>query len=121
MTHKLPTVLAFALMAACDGGGDQTGVSADPTPTPVPPGAVYVSDNIFTPATISTDRQSTITWTWRGTAGHNVTFEDGQGSSPTQVNGDHQRAFGAAGTFRYRCTIHSSNFNSGMVGAVVVP
>lgn len=51
---------------------------------------------------------------------HNVTFEDGQGSSTTKMSGTHDRAFPGTGTFRYRCTIHSTSFTSGMVGAIVV-
>ena len=61
-----------------------------------------------------------MTWTWRGSGTHNVTFEDNQNSSLTQTSGTHSRTFGATGTVRYRCTIHSSNFTSGMVGSVVV-
>ena len=63
---------------------------------------------------------TTAIWTWKGASQHNVTFEDGQTSSSTKSTGTHQRAFSASGTFRYRCTIHSSNFDSGMVGSVVV-
>jgi plastocyanin len=81
---------------------------------------VDVVDNSFIPETVTTSRGSTVTWTWRGGAQHNVTFEDGTGSSATQTTGTLDRTFSAAGTFRYRCTIHSSSFTIGMVGAVVV-
>jgi plastocyanin len=55
--------------------------------------------------------------------GHNVTFEDGQDSSTTKTSGTQTRTFPtvtASTTFRYRCTIHSSSFTSGMVGQIVV-
>ena len=79
-----------------------------------------VVDNSFIPETVTTSRGSTVTWTWRGSAQHNVTFEDGNGSSPSQTSGTLDRTFAAAGTFRYRCTLHSGNFTTGMVGSVVV-
>jgi plastocyanin len=79
-----------------------------------------VNDDFFDPASITVTSGSTVTWTWLGGNTHNVTFEDGQGSSGTQTSGTHSRTFAAAMTFRYRCTIHSSNFSSGMVGQVVV-
>lgn len=82
--------------------------------------AVDVRDNSFSPAAITVDAGSPVTWTWRGAAGHNVTFEDGQGSSATQAAGTHQRTFAAPGSYRYRCTIHSTSFAAGMVGAVTV-
>jgi plastocyanin len=61
-----------------------------------------------------------VTWTWEVNAEHNVTFEDGNQSSPTQSSGDHQRNFPNAGSFRYRCTLHSADFASGMSGRIVV-
>ncbi len=83
-------------------------------------GAVNVCDSFFAPAASPISAGAAVTWTWRGQLGHNVTFEDGQGSSATQTSGLHSRSFSGAGTFRYRCTIHSSDFNSGMVGSVTV-
>jgi plastocyanin len=112
MTRISLSSLAFLILVGC-GNSDP----ASPTAT----NAVEVRDNVFTPGTITVGTQIAVTWTWRGSDTHNVTFEDGQGSSGTQVSGTHGRAFAAAGTFRYRCTIHSTSFISGMVGSVVVP
>ncbi|MGE0554079.1 MAG: plastocyanin/azurin family copper-binding protein [Gemmatimonadales bacterium] len=111
---------SMVLAAAC--GSDPTGRTGSPTPPPPPvaTNAADVRDNRFDPVAVSVGASSTVTWTWRGINTHNVTFEDGQGSSTTKTAGTHQRAFGSAGTFRYRCTIHSTNFDSGMVGSVVV-
>jgi plastocyanin len=81
---------------------------------------VDVKDNFFDPSSITVTGGTTVTWTWRGSGTHNVTFEDGQGSSLSQASGSHSRTFGTTGTVRYRCTIHSSSFTSGMVGSVVV-
>jgi plastocyanin len=119
MAHRLLRPVALLLFVAC-GGGD-AGMSTRPTPTPpTASNAVDVRDNLFDPSAISAVVASAVIWTWRGSAQHNVTFEDDQGSSTTKASGSHQRAFAAAGTYRYRCTIHSSNFTSGMVGSVVV-
>jgi plastocyanin len=69
--------------------------------------------------TISAGR--TIGWTWSGT--HNITFEDDAAeptSSATINNGSHMRRFDEPGTYRYRCTRHSSDFEEGMVGSISV-
>jgi plastocyanin len=54
---------------------------------------------------------------------HNVTFEDGAPASGDRSSGTFQRDFGpaAAGTYRFRCTIHSTDFATGMVGRVIKP
>ncbi len=108
-------VAAAVLVLGCssDGGTGPCGSGGTAT-------SVGVCDNFFAPASSPITAGATVTWTWRGSAGHNVTFEDGQGSSATQNSGTHSRSFPGAGAFRYRCTIHSSDFNSGMVGSVTV-
>jgi plastocyanin len=113
MIRFLAVPLCAAATLACGG-------STGPDASPVATTAVDVRDNVFSPVVVTSGPQSSITWTWRGATGHNVTFEDGQGSSVTQVTGTHARTFVSAGTFRYRCTIHSTNFSSGMVGSVTI-
>jgi plastocyanin len=81
---------------------------------------VDVKDDFFDPASITVAMGATVTWTWRGGGTHNVTFEDGLGSSGNQSSGIHERTFATTGTRRYRCTNHSSSFTSGMTGSVVV-
>jgi plastocyanin len=75
----------------------------------------------FSPAVDTVAANTTVTWTWPSGGGvsHNVTFQDGP-ASPTQDTGTYQRTFSTPGTYQYRCTIHSSNFSSGMVGTIVV-
>ena len=112
--HRMVLVTTFAV--ACSGGGGGTapcGSGGSAT-------SVSVCDNFFAPASSPIAPGSAVTWTWRGATQHNVTFEDGQGSSATQTTGTHSRSFPSAGTFRYRCTIHSPDFNTGMVGSVTV-
>jgi plastocyanin len=81
---------------------------------------VDVRDNLFTPVNLDALSGATVIWTWRGSDQHNVTFEDGQSPSANKSSGTHQRTFSTAGTFRYHCTLHSTNFTSGMVGEVRV-
>jgi hypothetical protein len=111
---KLLVVLVCLAAGAASCGGDSTSdpvVQPPPAPPPPPPPP---------PAPPPPSRGSEVTWTWRGGTQHNVTFEDGNGSSSSQTSGTHDRTFSATGTFRYRCTLHSGNFTSGMVGSVVV-
>lgn len=116
-------LLSFlALGTACGGDSGPSGTPpAGPPPPPTPTNAVDVNDNFFTPAAASVGAGATVTWTWRGNNPHTVTFEDNQGSLPDpQTSGNHSRSVAAAGTFRYRCRVHSANFDSGMVGTLVV-
>lgn len=108
-------VLLAAIVLGC--GDDGTGPSCGSGGTAT---AVNVCDNFFAPAASPIGAGAGVTWTWRGGNQHNVTFEDGQGSSATQTSGTHTRSFSSVGPFRYRCTIHSPDFNSGMVGSVTV-
>ena len=83
--------------------------------------AVGSGGNNFNPAGVTVGIGDTVKWTWApGAINHNVTFQDGYPASPTQSTGTYIRVFTALGTYRYRCTIHSSDFGSGMVGTVTV-
>ena|SRR5437867_1858227 len=122
---RLLAVAAIALAVACGGS---TGTNPPPPPPPPPPPgstlSVSVTDNQFSPSNGTLLSGGTVTWTWNGANNsHNITFEDGQGSSGNQTTGLHQRTFStvtSATTFRYRCTNHSSAFGSGMSGQIVV-
>jgi plastocyanin len=105
------------LVLACSGETDGLPETCDPAGNPA---AVDVCDSFFAPDLSPIQVGSTVTWTWRGSLQHNVTFEDGEGSSGTKGSGAHDRSFADPGTFRYRCTIHSTSFESGMVGRVTV-
>ncbi|HSJ15769.1 MAG TPA: Ig-like domain-containing protein [Longimicrobiales bacterium] len=77
----------------------------------------------FLPSQVTVSAGKTVTWTWHGTQAHNVVFEDAATppvSSATQAAGTHTRTFTTPGTYRYRCTVHSTSFTEGMVGRVVV-
>lgn len=77
----------------------------------------------FSPSTTFAKAGSTVAWLWDGVDEHDVVFEDDPTqpvSSPLQRTGRHLRAFPIPGTYRYRCTVHSTDFATGMVGQVIV-
>lgn len=112
--------LAAVLGTAC-GGSTEPGsvVPPSPPPPPPPPNTVAVTSNQFSPTPLNVAKGTTVTWSFQGGT-HNVTFEDNQSSSSDKSSGSHERTFSGSGTFRYRCTIHSGDFATGMVGSVVV-
>ncbi len=72
----------------------------------------------FSPAALSVAVGDTVTWTWAGDRSHNVTANSGQAdtfSSATQTTGTFVKTFSIAGSFTYRCTLHS-----GMNGTINV-
>lgn len=101
-----------------------TGVTGSPvtfnataTEPPLPPpteASVDVDDNFFAPSTQRVAVGGTVTWTWVGSVGHNVTFSSGTNST-TQSTGTFDRDFPTAGSFAYQCTIHA-----GMTGTINV-
>lgn len=62
----------------------------------------------------------TVQWELDG-GQHNITFEDGTTSGPLS-DGTFERDFRGSqpGIYRYRCTLHSSDFLTGQVGEIVV-
>lgn len=115
--HRVALVAAVVLGCSSDNGTGPCGSGGTAT-------SVSVCDRFFAPALSPIVAGNPITWTWRGAEGHNVTFEDpGFTNSATKTSGTHTQDFPTAGTYRYRCTIHSSGFAPGsgqMVGSVTV-
>lgn len=88
----------------------------------------YVCHDGFQPSHVSAPIGSPVVWmpspdcTQPGDVGyrsHDVTFEDGGAVTPA-VWGLASRTFSASGTYRYRCTLHSTSFTEGEVGSVTV-
>lgn len=104
-------MLAAAALIGCSS--TPSGPNGDDPPGPT--AAVNVQDNRFTPATARVTPGGTVTWTWSGSAQHNVRFDDGQSSS-TQTSGTYARTFQTVGEYPYHCTIHGT----GMSGTVRV-
>lgn len=101
---------------ASGANGSPVVFSATGTPAMSPSAAaVSVEDNFFNPTSTNLAVGGTVTWTWAGSASHNVTFTAGSNSA-TQTSGMFARDFPSAGTFDYLCTVHGA----AMSGTVVV-
>lgn len=105
-------------------------VTAVPTPVPTaaptveptaapggPTASVDVFDNGFTLADLTIAKGTTVTWTDTGQRSHTVTGADGTfGSDGVLTSGKtYSHTFDSAGTFAYKCLIHSD-----MQGTVTV-
>jgi plastocyanin len=75
----------------------------------------------FTPTTQTLASKKPVTFIWAG-GPHNVTWEDNAPSSGDRSSGTYVRDFTTGfGAYRFRCTIHSLDYTSGMVGQINVP
>jgi plastocyanin len=82
---------------------------------------VSVRDNAFSPKVDSISVGDSVTFIWQGSQLHDLVFQDstvGNVSSP-QSTGSIKRGFTAPGIYLYRCTLHSTDFNTGeMIGTI---
>ena len=103
--YCIATVLMLAV-AGCGGssptGGGGGGGGGATT-------SVNVSLAGYNPEDVSVASGATVRWIWTDGAPHSVTFTNQQiASSIVKVGGDFQTAMpAAAGTYGYRCTVHS--------------
>jgi len=110
---RLLLALLIAPFAACDDEDTNAPPASD----------VTTSGSTFTPpALVLAANDSTASW-YITNGPHNVTWEDATPPSSNITTGTYQRTFVGANntTYRYRCTIHSTDFTTGMVGSVFVP
>jgi len=69
--------------------------------------AVDIVDSAFEPAVLQAGAGDTITWTWKGSAGHNVTaYQGATFVAATRSTGTFSQT-SPGGAVLYRCTIHS--------------
>ena len=127
----LRAAMGTIILAGCGGGGG-TGYGDGPTgPTPTNPGgtgpgvntnSVVIADQSFNPGAVIVPAGTTVTWQWNSCAdptggygacvAHNVTFDDGSNvASATQTTGTFSRTFGAVGTYKYHCSVHSTSMS----------
>jgi plastocyanin len=96
-------------------------VSPDPGSTPSVESMsgeaeVELEDFAFSPATLTIKVGTTVKWSNKDTASHDVVSDSGLWSSPTLKKGDDFFfTFTQTGTFTYHCSFHSS-----MKGTIVV-
>lgn len=123
---------AALTLAACLAGASCGGSGADTSTGPVQqhplgPDQVGVTNDAFSPSTITIKAGASVTWVWNScstdnygyTTGtcvdHQVGFDDGT-SSQVLNSGTYEREFDVAGTYPYHCLIHGV----AMSGKVVV-
>lgn len=116
MTIRLCAALALAgALMSCGKSATASGAAHSLT--------VSVRDNTFSPKVDSISAGDTVTFTWQGSQQHDLVFQDttvGNVSSP-QSSGSAKRGFPLPGIYLYRCTLHSSDFNTGsMIGTIAV-
>lgn len=117
-------ILPLAALLACGGSGSDStgpggnagcsGVACDAVPTT----AVNMHNLDFFPSIISVASGATVTWTNTDAAAHNVTFDGGAVPASGTVDAGAKKSLTmptAAGTYPYKCTIHSN-----MSGTVIV-
>lgn len=108
--------VALAVLAAC-GSTEPSGSSGGT----VGHDSVTVGGGSFSPKAVAPNGAGLVVWTWQsGGVTHNITFEDAITGSGNKSSGTFSQTFLTPGTYRYRCTIHSSDFSTGMVGSVEV-
>jgi plastocyanin len=101
MRSKAALFTAVALIAATVPSVAMGGASAAGNHT------VVLKNLAFNPSTLRIHRGDSVTWKWEdGSTPHNVTSSRFKGAS-TRTHGSFTVRFTHAGTFSYRCTIHS--------------
>jgi plastocyanin len=90
-----------------------------PPPPPPPPGeatVVTMTDDVFTPNSVTISTGGRVRWVNNGSNIHNTTASGGAWSSPNMSSGQtFEHTFNQAGTFGYSCTLHA-----GMTGTITV-
>jgi plastocyanin/predicted lipoprotein with Yx(FWY)xxD motif len=111
--------LATAQATVTVGAAAASPATTAPASTSAPaaqPQAIKIASFAFSPASVTVDVGTKVTWTNSDTAGHSVTSDTGLFNSPTFGNGEtFSFTFTASGTYAYHCSIHPS-----MKGTVTV-
>ncbi len=122
MVRLIPLALLSSLAALAACGGDEDDDAAA-TATPVTSGSggatVAVTDNQFTPVTVTVRAGQQVTWNWNSQSSHSVVgrFNGQDVRSDVKTGSDRfVFTFSAAGTFDYQCGIHGAS----MPGKVIV-
>lgn len=116
--NKMITVALFLALTGCSSYDSSAYMGPGTTGT----GAVTIGAASFTPSTVYPDGTGQVTWTWNTGVTHNIVFEAaGITGSGDKNSGAFSRNFADPGTYRFRCTIHSTDFTHGMVGKVILP
>ena len=104
--HLLSAIAVLAAAVGCSGssymsGGGCTGSGA----------SVAVCDNFYSPGTTTITAGSSVTWTWKGTRMHSVSFTSGSlngTGSATMSSGTFTQPFATPGAYTYQCAVHGA-------------
>jgi plastocyanin len=78
--------------------------------------SVWMQNIAFNPTSLTVAVNATVTWTNKDAMTHNVTSDSGLFvSGNINPGGTYSHQFTSAGTYTYRCTIHT-----GMTGRIIV-
>lgn len=105
----MAALLVVPVLGACgdDSDDDETSDTA---------GGVTVENTAFSPSSLSVKAGDSVTWTFKDSFTHTVTADDKSFDSGGKTDGDtFEHTFPTAGTFTYKCTIHTT-----MTGTVTV-
>lgn len=88
----------------------------------VPPRSFGYAPMVFNPAIAILDINQSFRWVNHGYDRHTIAFENKSLKKPPALGAgvDIPYAFNETGEFRYRCTLHSTSFTSGMAGRITV-
>ncbi len=120
-------VVAGSIAAACGTdsknttGRTPTALSSASSPAPgsAAGGTVSISDNQFSPASLTVAKGAKVTWNWSGQNPHSVvgTFDGQNVQSPTNTgSGTFSFTFNTPGTYNYQCGVHGT----AMPGTIIV-
>lgn len=112
----------IAVVEATGGTGVISNATLEAARRAATPGTVTLTDNAFSPKTITVPQGTTVSWAYpSGSGSHSVTSDTGSFTSGT-INASRRtyaRAFPASGRYPYHCTFHGAP-GIGMSGVVVV-
>ena len=116
--NKMIKVALFLALTGCSSYDSSAYMGPGTSGT----GTVNVNASSFSPTTVYPDGTGGVTWTFKSAVTHNIVFEAaGITGSGDQNSGSFSRNFSTPGTYRFRCTIHSTDFTHGMTGRVILP
>jgi len=108
---SLSTMLALLVFGTAACGNDAHSSAVQPSvPGPLA-FVVTISDNTFTPSSLTVPVGTTVVWNWTGSNSHAVkgTFDSTAVTSPTHKGaGTFSFTFTQAGTYAYQCAIHGA-------------
>jgi plastocyanin len=79
--------------------------------------SVSVKDDFFSSKRLTVSKGTTVRWTWKGKAPHNVTAVKGpvRFRSSTKTSGSFKHTFKKTGTYQLLCTVHAPDMEMTVV------